>query len=516
MQSRPITTLGSKTIGASVRKDSSQRSAKAPDRKERIEQEFWEQSWAAEQPLFKIYAQIERLISRRNIIGNVATQCLITGEKGFVRGYFSESSYALIREDGKRLEKPRIAKKTVAHIERTLRDFWQKAGKIRAIALRKGILQSQKTFSSLEKFDEILVTLFAYFLTTQESTTVLLEQKLKDILREKLKNDGDDVFFLLTEPTDSDLLLREKISRLSLLSHPTDAKIHAYMLAYPLLLTNIDSEKEALTHTKRMLGSYRPEELIQEIAESKVAIANRKKMQKKYFRLCSSPEVEHLSRLLQRLALLRLELKAAWCGLHYYLYPLYEKISRETRREIREIMMFWHMKEIVGFVQNGKAPPKTEVDQRKDFYVIMLTQGKLVLASGNRAQKLKETTLRLRNLEGLREFRGAVAYRGKVRGKALIMRTDDAREIMRIKERALKDIILVAGMTNPTMIPLAREAKAIVTDEGGVTCHAAIISREFKIPCVVGTRVATRVLKNGDMVEVDANEGVVRIVKRNV
>ena len=96
------------------------------------------------------------------------------------------------------------------------------------------------------------------------------------------------------------------------------------------------------------------------------------------------------------------------------------------------------------------------------------------------------------------------------------MRTDDAREIMRIKERALKDIILVAGMTNPTMIPLAREAKAIVTDEGGVTCHAAIISREFKIPCVVGTRVATRVLKNGDMVEVDANEGVVRIVKRNV
>ena len=55
---------------------------------------------------------------------------------------------------------------------------------------------------------------------------------------------------------------------------------------------------------------------------------------------------------------------------------------------------------------------------------------------------------------------------------------------------------------------------AIVTNEGGLTCHAAIIARELKKPCVIGTKIATKVLKDGDLVEVDANKGIVNIVKR--
>ena len=47
-----------------------------------------------------------------------------------------------------------------------------------------------------------------------------------------------------------------------------------------------------------------------------------------------------------------------------------------------------------------------------------------------------------------------------------------------------------------------------------MTCHAAIISREFKIPCIIGTKVATEVLKDGDFVEVDANQGIVRVLKK--
>ncbi|TSC78409.1 MAG: pyruvate, water dikinase [Parcubacteria group bacterium Gr01-1014_29] len=59
-----------------------------------------------------------------------------------------------------------------------------------------------------------------------------------------------------------------------------------------------------------------------------------------------------------------------------------------------------------------------------------------------------------------------------------------------------------------------KKALAIVTDEGGTTCHAVIIARELQKPCIVGTKIATKVLKDGDLVEVDANNGVVRIVKR--
>ena len=56
-------------------------------------------------------------------------------------------------------------------------------------------------------------------------------------------------------------------------------------------------------------------------------------------------------------------------------------------------------------------------------------------------------------------------------------------------------------------------AAAFVTDEGGITSHAAIVAREMKKPCVVGTKNATRILGDGDMVEVDADSGIVKIIK---
>ena len=65
-------------------------------------------------------------------------------------------------------------------------------------------------------------------------------------------------------------------------------------------------------------------------------------------------------------------------------------------------------------------------------------------------------------------------------------------------------------MTTPDYVPAMRKASAVVTDEGGITCHAAIFSREINKPCVIGTKFATQVLKDGDIVEVDADNGIVR------
>jgi len=69
-------------------------------------------------------------------------------------------------------------------------------------------------------------------------------------------------------------------------------------------------------------------------------------------------------------------------------------------------------------------------------------------------------------------------------------------------------------MTTPELIGGMRKASAFVTDEGGIISHAAIIAREMKKPCIIGTKIATKVLKDGDLVEVDADRGVVRILKR--
>lgn len=79
--------------------------------------------------------------------------------------------------------------------------------------------------------------------------------------------------------------------------------------------------------------------------------------------------------------------------------------------------------------------------------------------------------------------------------------------------RINKNYVIVTQMSSPEMASYINEAKALITDEGGLLCHAAIFAREMNIPCIIGTKIATQVLKDGDLVEVDADKGIVKIIK---
>jgi phosphohistidine swiveling domain-containing protein len=103
---------------------------------------------------------------------------------------------------------------------------------------------------------------------------------------------------------------------------------------------------------------------------------------------------------------------------------------------------------------------------------------------------------------------GMPASRGKASGMVKVCRTKE--DFAGFEE----GMVLVTSMTRPEFVPLMKKAAAIVTDEGGITCHAAIVSRELGVPCVIGTKVATKVLKDGDLVEVNANHGQVRKVEK--
>jgi len=100
-------------------------------------------------------------------------------------------------------------------------------------------------------------------------------------------------------------------------------------------------------------------------------------------------------------------------------------------------------------------------------------------------------------------LKGLPASPGIGAGKAhLIPSSDDVGEFKRGE-------ILVTQMTAPDWVPVMKKAKAIVTDSGGMTCHAAIVSRELGIPCIVGTKTGTKILKSGMDITVDAKSGVV-------
>lgn len=107
----------------------------------------------------------------------------------------------------------------------------------------------------------------------------------------------------------------------------------------------------------------------------------------------------------------------------------------------------------------------------------------------------------------VREISGQIAYKGIVQGPVKIV--IDPIGYIGFND----DDILVTGMTRPDYLPLVAKAAALITDAGGMLCHAAITAREMKKPAIIGTQIATKVLKDGDIVEVDAERGIVTILK---
>lgn len=106
------------------------------------------------------------------------------------------------------------------------------------------------------------------------------------------------------------------------------------------------------------------------------------------------------------------------------------------------------------------------------------------------------------------EVKGFSACLGVASGVVRVI--ESVQDIHRVQEGD----VLVAVMTRPDYLPAMKKAVAFVTDEGGITSHAAIVAREMNKPCVIGTKCATKILKDGMRVEVDANKGVVRILSR--
>lgn len=164
--------------------------------------------------------------------------------------------------------------------------------------------------------------------------------------------------------------------------------------------------------------------------------------------------------------------------------------------------------ELMNILNGDYSLSTEELDRRNELVLFGILDGKEVLWSGRDAQEAIAQYIPQEDTN-LRELRGQVAMKGKVRGICHVLNwhsENSAQEIEAMPEGA----ILVAGQTRPQLMSAIRKAAAIITDEGGITSHAAIVSRELAVPCVIGTKIATKVLKTGDEVEVDANTGIIR------
>lgn len=156
-------------------------------------------------------------------------------------------------------------------------------------------------------------------------------------------------------------------------------------------------------------------------------------------------------------------------------------------------------------ILKGKLPGLESMRARKRGYIFF--EGKIYEnISLNNFQKIKNFKILSAKINRDTFLKGETANKGKVRGEVKIIFAKD--DVSKVK----MGNILITPMTRPDLMPAIRRAAAIVTDEGGITCHAAIAAREFKKPCIVGTKIATQLFKDGNKVEVDANKGIIKIL----
>lgn len=184
----------------------------------------------------------------------------------------------------------------------------------------------------------------------------------------------------------------------------------------------------------------------------------------------------------------------------YLAIPLFKKLAQENNITYKQLL-FCTATEIL----TNKIPSTTTLDERIVDCSGLLEDGAVRFISG--AESAEMIKFFADEIKEVKEIKGQTACKGNIKGVARVVLSQA--DFAKVGDGE----ILVTSMTTPEMVPMMKKAAAFITDEGGVTCHAAIIAREMKKPCIIGTKVATRVLKDGDMVEVDADKGIVRILK---
>lgn len=184
------------------------------------------------------------------------------------------------------------------------------------------------------------------------------------------------------------------------------------------------------------------------------------------------------------------------------------QLARHLAEE-KDSLRFYFIDELKQLVVSGKKIADDEIRRRQDKSMVVYYR---------QDNKIKRKLFFNNDVEACFNLffpkSTSLCLSGPVASKAGERIVGEAQIILDIyKQNFLPGKILVTTMTRPEFVPIMRQAKAIITDEGGLTCHAAIVARELGIPCLIGTRRATKIFRTGDKLEIDFNQGKVKKIE---
>ncbi len=221
------------------------------------------------------------------------------------------------------------------------------------------------------------------------------------------------------------------------------------------------------------------------------------------------PQIINKIKLIQEWNYLRSYRVDLYSMIHYYAHPLFQAVAVNLGLTYEELLQLTY-KEIVGIMKFGLLN-RDVLASRKEGHGWLMEDGKIKVCTGFRLEEIKELEPEPEKLKDNKIY-GTSAYSGIAEGTVhVVLYPYDKDKVKSFR----KGDILVAKMTTPDYTPLIRKAGAVITDEGGLLCHALVLAREFQVPCLIATNIATHFLKDGYTVKVNADEGFARIVKKS-
>lgn len=333
-----------------------------------------------------------------------------------------------------------------------------------------------------------------------------VEKKLKEVLSEH-------DFIIATTPIEQNTLDKEREEFLMIVKSQDEKKLLLHQKKYGWIGASEDIHPWSIDFFINKYRSLTDEQASREIEEKKKKKRELSENQKRV-QVNNSDEINYLCEIVKKIANLRLETRLNWAKADRLLNKILESIAQTSGITSQDIF-YYNEKEILNLI-DGRLLNQKVIDQRKEGYILRYDEMSEVeeFTGKNDVSVIEEQEGLIQKHKNINIIKGSIANKGYAKGQvkvinALIEDQTEASEKMNYGD------VLVTGMTRPHLMPAISKASAIITDEGGITSHAAIVARELKIPCIIGTKIATKILKDGDLVEVDAEKGVIRIINKD-
>lgn len=338
----------------------------------------------------------------------------------------------------------------------------------------------------------------------KEATDVRIRQEWKGA-KEELESFLERVYRPMKQPLSS-VEQRDLVSLVDLKGQDFEEAIQSHYRKYKYLsLQNIDDEPFDLEYYRgranalREPSEYEQQKDMLDAADEEIEEAN-----KLLKTVDLSPELK------QRIEFVRWFMYLRTDSIDYFMMvngtyrPIFDYLSQQFELPIEAVLNMTY-KEIIDSLGAGSLAVSREeiIERTNNGYGFFIGPEHSVLVTGKDIELLDSLCRPHVEQEVVKELKGQIAFKGKARGRARVIL--DRRNAGELKEGE----ILVTPMTAPDFVPAMKLSAGIITNEGGVLCHAAIMSRELHKPCVIGTKIATDVIKTGQMVTLDAEQGIV-------